>query len=118
MKRLLAVGLAAVLVVAGVGGAGAFATAAAPPKVVGVCTNTKNGGYLRMLEAKNLVKSQWGKCRKNEAKVSVPTVDHPAIKKPPRGIDKTFKLVIDDQPARSCTWAASTATLTCKTPTS
>lgn len=107
---------AVVLLAAGLAGAGAGAVAsasAAGPKVVGVCTNTKNGGYLRMLEAGNLIKSQWGKCRKNEARVLVPTMEHAAVKTSPYGVDRPFRLVLNGGPALACSWAASTKTLTC-----
>ncbi|MEV4474678.1 hypothetical protein [Nonomuraea sp. NPDC049504] len=117
MRKALAVAAAALLL-AGSAGVGAYAaTSAAAPKVVGLCANTKNGGYTRTLEAKNLVKSQYGKCRKGEAKVSMPTVDHPSIKTPPRGIDKAFKLTLPTG-TYSCTWQASAATLACTAPSS
>lgn len=72
MKRILAV-IAVALVLTGLAGVGAYATSAAPPKAVGLCANAKNGGYVRMLESKNLSRSQYGKCRAGEVKVPVPT---------------------------------------------
>ncbi|MEV0227972.1 hypothetical protein [Nonomuraea sp. NPDC050786] len=55
------------------GGGVAYAVASATPTIVGVCANKTNGGYLRLLEAKNSAKSQYGKCRKNEVKIPLAT---------------------------------------------
>ncbi|GIH98084.1 hypothetical protein [Planobispora takensis] len=110
MKKPILVALAAGLL-AVTAGAGAYATAAAPPKAVGVCANTKNGGYVRMLEAKNPAKSPWGKCRKNEQKVLLPTTTGL-----PRGLDGgPFKLTTPAG-AWSCSWTAGMSTLACVTP--
>jgi hypothetical protein len=68
-RKSLAVG-AALAVLAG-GGVG-YAAAAMTSKVA-VCANTKNGGYTRLLEPKDLAKSQYGECRKGEMKVPLAT---------------------------------------------
>lgn len=145
-------GLAAVLV-AGAGVATA-STAAEPAKTYGVCVSSK--GAVRVLEAKALSKSRYGKCKTGEKKLLVPSIDGVpkaingksayqiwlaqtgnagkteaqfleslkggpkgdtgAAGKDGRGFDQAFKLVLDSQPARNCTWAAATSTLTCVTP--
>lgn len=46
-------------------------SAGAEPKALGVCYSAK--GAVRLLEAGNIVKSQWGKCRTSEHKVTVQT---------------------------------------------
>lgn len=122
IPKVGAVVLALVLVVSGAG-VGAYATvAAAAPKVVGVCANKTNGGYLRMLEAKNLPKSQYGKCRATEVKVSLPTSlqqgARGATGAAGRGLDGApFKMTTTGNGPWSCSWVAATSTLACVTPT-
>lgn len=119
VSKLGAVALAVVLV-AGTAGVGAYAvTAAATPKTVAVCANTKNGGYLRMLEAKNLTRSAYGKCRTGEVKVPLSTtVAAGAAGAPGRGFDSApFKLMFTGAGPWTCSWKADTETLACVTPT-
>jgi hypothetical protein len=104
-KPLAVAGVVVVLA----GGGVAYAAAAVPSKVA-VCANVKNGGYVRLLEPKNLAKSQFGKCRKNEVKVPLTTT---AVKGP-KG---------DAGPAgpagpavKSWTWVADGVTYTCADP--
>ncbi|GGS87718.1 hypothetical protein GCM10010156_52800 [Planobispora rosea] len=110
MRKPFLIAAVAVLV-AGTAATGAAATTPAPPKAVGMCANVKNGGYLRMLEPKNPAKSQWGKCRTTEVKVTLPTTMGM-----PRGLDGgAFKLTTPAG-AWTCSWKADTATLACVTP--
>ncbi|MFD8531538.1 hypothetical protein ACFV0L_29370 [Streptosporangium canum] len=121
--RIPKLGAVALVVALGAGtaGAGAYAAVAAPPKTVGVCANKTNGGYLRMLEAKNLTKSAYGKCRANEVKVplttTVATGPKGATGAAGRGFDSApFKMTVSGAGPWSCSWAAATSTLVCVTP--
>lgn len=71
LTKPVLIGAAAVLAAA-LGGAGVTYAATTPSKVA-VCANKTNGGYMRMLEAGHLSKSQFGKCRANEVKVPLTT---------------------------------------------
>ncbi|WP_329426815.1 hypothetical protein OG339_42195 [Streptosporangium sp. NBC_01495] len=123
IPRIGAVALVVALV-AGTAGAGAYAAVAAPPKTVGVCANKTNGGYLRMLEAKNLAKSSYGKCRANEVKVPLSTVVAAGPKGATgaagaagRGFDSApFKLTFSGAGPWTCSWTKATETLACITP--
>ena len=116
MRKSVAVALAAVLL-AGTAGAGAYATVAAPPKTVAGCANTKNGGYFRLLEAKNLPKSAFGKCRPGEVKVPLSTTVATGAKGAAgRGFDKPFRLTISGGAPLTCTWQAATETVACAIP--
>lgn len=73
LKKIATLITAAVAVVLAFGVAGAAATvSAAPPKAVGWCAK-QSGGAVRMLEPKNVAKSQHGKCKTGESKVLLPT---------------------------------------------
>lgn len=67
-----AVLLVAALALVGTTGVATASTTAAPPKAVGACAK-QSGGALRLLEAKNLAKSQHGKCSTGETRVLLPT---------------------------------------------
>lgn len=71
---------AAAITLVGVTGAGIAVASSSSPSVVGVCANKATGG-LRLLEAKNVAKSQYGKCRSTEVKVPLTTV----VAKGPKG---------------------------------
>lgn len=71
-KKISAILAVVLLCVAGAGLAAA-ATAAEPAKVYGICITSK--GAVRVLEAKSLTKSRYGKCKSSERKLLVPSID-------------------------------------------
>ncbi|WP_222871078.1 hypothetical protein [Nonomuraea sp. PA05] len=125
--------LVAVLLAAGLGGA--VALAAAEPKALGFCAK-QTGGALRLLEPKNIAKSQWGKCKSGETRVQLPTTAAKGPKgdtgpagpkgdtgapgkdgKDGRSFDGApFTMTFTGNGPWKCTWKADTATLACVTP--
>ncbi|MEV5897432.1 hypothetical protein [Nonomuraea fuscirosea] len=138
MSTVLAA-FAAVMLAAGLGGT--IAVAAAEPKALGFCAK-QTGGALRLLEPKNIAKSQWGKCMAGETRRQLPTTVAKARRATPdrrarrarpvrkgdasapgkdgkdgRGFDGApFKMTFTGNGPWSCTWKATTDTLDCVTP--
>lgn len=84
-RKIASIAALGILIVSGTGLAAAATAAKEPAKSYGVCVNKKTSA-IRMLEAKNLAKSKYGKCRTGERKVLVPSIDGvpPAFKMPAR----------------------------------
>lgn len=136
--------LSAVVVAVGTTGvATASTTSSAAPKAVGACAK-QSGGALRMLEPKNVAKSQHGKCKTGETRVLLPTTVAKGAKgdtgpaglkgdagpagakgdqgaagtsgKDGRGFDGApFNMTFAGDGPWSCSWKADTSTLACVT---
>ncbi|MEU7741964.1 hypothetical protein [Nonomuraea sp. NPDC049158] len=81
-KKIASIAAVGLVVLGGTGLAAAATAAKEPAKSYGVCVNKKTGA-VRVLEAKNLAKSRYGKCRAGERRVLLPGVD---------GVPTPFKL--------------------------
>lgn len=83
LKKIASIAAVGIVVLGGSGLAAASTAAKEPAKSYGVCINKKSGA-VRVLEAKNLAKSRYGKCRSSEKRVLLPGVDGvpPAFKMP------------------------------------
>lgn len=116
--------LSAVVVALGTAGV-ATASSTAAPKAVGACAK-QSGGGLRLLEPRNVTKSQYGACKKDETRVLLPTSTAKGVKgdtgpagKDGRGFDGApFKMTFAGNGPWSCSWKADTQTLACITPAS
>ncbi|MFD1940583.1 hypothetical protein ACFSKW_54930 [Nonomuraea mangrovi] len=80
-KKLSALAATAVLLAGGVGVAAASVAAKEPAKSYGLCVSAK--GAVRVLEARNLQASRYGRCKTGERKVLVPSID---------GVPKPFQM--------------------------
>lgn len=73
VKKIASVAAVGLIVLAGTGLAAASTTAKEPAKVYGVCIS--KAGAVRVLEAKALSKSRYGKCKTGERRVLLPGVN-------------------------------------------
>ncbi|MEV6159433.1 hypothetical protein AB0L53_54785 [Nonomuraea sp. NPDC052129] len=90
LKKIAPFAALALVLAGGTGLAAASTAAKEPAKSYGVCI-TKSGA-VRVLEAKNLAKSRYGKCRTGERRVLLPGVDGvPAPFKMPAKMQFTFE---------------------------
>lgn len=90
LKKIASIAAVGFLVLGGTGLAAAAVTAKEPAKSYGVCVNKKSGA-VRVLEAKNLAKSRYGKCKTGERRVLLPGVDGvPAPFKMPSKIQMSY----------------------------
>lgn len=90
LKKIAPLAAVGVLLLGGAGIAAASVAAKEPAKTYGLCISKT--GAVRVLEAKNLPKSRYGKCRTGERKVLVPSIDGvPAPFKMPAKVQFTFE---------------------------
>ena len=73
LKKIAPFAALALVLAGGTGLAAASTAAKEPAKSYGVCI--AKSGAVRVLEAKNLAKSRYGKCRSGERRVLLPGVD-------------------------------------------
>lgn len=81
LKKIPALAAVALVLAGGSGLAAASVTAKEPAKTYGLCISSK--GAVRVLEAKNLAKSRYGRCKSGERKLLVPSID---------GVPKPFQM--------------------------
>lgn len=73
-KKIATLTAVAALAITGVGVASAATSSAPQPaKSYGLCINSKGG--VRVLEARNLIASKYGKCKAGERKLLLPSID-------------------------------------------
>ncbi|MFE3449610.1 hypothetical protein ACFXJ8_11810 [Nonomuraea sp. NPDC059194] len=81
LKKLSAIAATGLLLAGGGAVAAASVAAKEPAKVYGLCI--AKSGAVRVLEARNLSKSRYGRCKTGERKVLVPSID---------GVPKPFQM--------------------------